>query len=94
MTDEELEARMKEIETEIARLPESGKGLTKAEKKLNRLLQIKKTVLERIKEAKQKHQVNDEIHYTMVYGVTTSWVSKHPYLMHLLLNMKFVRRMY
>ena len=81
MTDEELEALVKETSEQIDRLSAPEKPLTKEEKKRKTLLQMQKMALGRIKEAKEKGSLQQEIRASMDYSLLTKYGDKHPFLM-------------
>ena len=83
MTDEELQEEIRDISESIANLPESDKSLSEEEKRRRAVLLLKKDILGKIKDAREKNDKNAELHHSMVYGLLTSWGEKHPYLMSL-----------
>ena len=83
MTDEELQKTIQEVCESIENLPESDKHLSKEERKLKVILSMKKDILNKIKEAREKNELSDELYHTTVYGLFESLGEKHPYLMSL-----------
>ncbi len=84
MTDEELQEAINDLSESINNLPKADKSLSKEEKRRRQLLLLKKETLEKIKEAREKNQSDDESYNAMVYGLLTSWWGKHLYLMSLI----------
>ena len=83
MTDEELQKEILDLGKSLDSLPEPSESQSKEEKKCRDMLIVKKAVLEKIKEAREKNEKNQELYHTMVYGLLTSWGEKHPYLAYL-----------
>jgi DNA-binding transcriptional MerR regulator len=82
MTDEELEALIKEISEQIDQLPDDPeKPLTKEEKNRKLVLQLKKETLEKIKTAKKKGNLSQEVRASVDYSLLTQYGEKHPFLM-------------
>ena len=86
MTEDELEAEIKRISEDLENLPADNKPITGEEKKEKNLLFLKKNVLLRIKDAREKEQKQAEFDSTIYYGVLNSWVGKHAFLRHLVVN--------
>lgn len=84
MTDEELQQTMQEISESLEKLSDPDQPLTKEESKRQRILLLKKELLQRIKEARAGKNVNQEMAHTITYGLLTSLGEKHPFLMYLL----------
>ena len=80
MTDEELEQEVREVNEGLKGLPESDKPLSKEDMRRKQVLLLKKDTLEKIKDAREKNEKNEELYYAMFYGLLTSWGEKHPYL--------------
>ena len=68
----------------IDNLPKSDKSLSKEERRRKEILLLKKEILDKIKDAREKNEKGQELHHTMVYGLLTSLGEKHPYLMALI----------
>jgi len=83
MTDEELQKEIQDVCESIDNLPKSDKSLSKEERKCRAVLLLKKELLDKIKDAREKNDKNAELHHSMVYGLLTSWGETHPYLMSL-----------
>ena len=81
MTNEEIQERMKEIGEGLAKLPDE-KSLTKEQRREHVSLLMEKDALERIKRAREKHSINEEIKSTVDYAVLKS--VKNPWLMYLM----------
>jgi len=88
MTDEELKQEMQIVGEDLEKLPADDKSLTKEQKKDKNLLLMKKDVLLRIKDAREKSHKQVEFDNTVYYGVLNSWFSKHPFLMRFVINAK------
>ena len=84
MTNEELQRELQNISEAIDRLSNSDEPLTKQEKRRKHILLLKKETLQKIKEAREKNQKDQELLHTANYGLLTSLGEKHPYLMHLI----------
>ena len=84
MTDEELEQQMQELDEGIKELSDREKTLTKEEERRKHILTLKKEVLQKIKEARAKKNVTQELNYTVTYGLLNTYGEKHPYFMHFL----------
>lgn len=84
MTDAELQKEIEDVREGIDKLSKSDKPLTKEEKQHKQRLLVRKDVLYQIKEAKEKHKQDEELHHTMTYALLTSWGERHPYLMYLM----------
>ncbi len=80
MTDEELQQTMQEVTENIDKLSDPDKPLTKEEKKCRQMLLVKKEILQKIKEAKEKGQKHEELYNSVYYSLLTSWGEKHPFL--------------
>jgi len=80
MTDEELQQTIEEISESIKNFSEAKKPLPKEEARRRQVLLIRKQILERIKEAREKNRKDDEMYNMAVYGLLSSWGEKHPYL--------------
>ena len=85
MTDEELEQTLQDLSQDIDRLSNTEKPLTKEEKKHQTVLSAQREILLKIKNARQKNSMTEEMRHTMLYGLVTSLGEKHPYLMSILI---------
>ena len=84
MTDEELQQTMQELGESIDKLSDSDKPLTKEESRRRQLLLLRKETLQKIKEAREKNNANQEMTHTITYSLLTSLGEKHPFLMYFL----------
>ena len=84
MTDEQLQEAIREVGESLNNLPKSEESLSKEDRKRGYVLLLKKDVLDKIKEAREKNDKSQELYNTMVYGLLTSVGEKHPYLIGLL----------
>ena len=84
MTDEELQMATKEVSDGLAELPDTEEPLTKEEKRRKNVLLIRKDILERIKEAKEKGRKDQELKSTMDYSLLMEWGEKHPFWAHIM----------
>jgi hypothetical protein len=82
-TYEQLHQTIGEVAVELDKLYNLERPLTEEEKKLRSRMQMRKYVLEKIKEAKEKNLVNDELYNSTIYGLLVPWGEKHPILMFL-----------
>jgi len=83
MTDEELQKAIQEVSESIANLSKPDDPLSKEERRRREVLLLKKDVLDKIKDAREKKDKSKELQHTMTYGLLTAWGEKHPYLMSL-----------
>jgi len=83
LTDDELQQELQNISESIDKLSKSDAPLTKQEKRRKHFLLLKKETLLRIKQAKEKSDVNQELKINMDYGLLTSFGERHPLLLHL-----------
>ena len=84
MTDEELQQTIQEVSENLDKLSDPDQPLTKKEERRRRILLYNKEILQKIKEAREKHDIRQEHIHTLTYGLLTSLGEKHPYLMYLL----------
>jgi hypothetical protein len=85
MYDEELEQLIQEASEQIEKLPDDpDKPLTKEEKNRKLILGLQVETLNRIKEAKEKGNLQQEVKAGMDYTLLTKYGEKHPFLMHFL----------
>ena len=85
MTDEELEQTLQDLSQDIDRLSNAEKPLTKEEKRHQQVLSVQREILLKIKNARQKNSMTEEMRHTMLYSLVTSLGEKHPYLMSILI---------
>ena len=83
MTDEELQQKLQNISESLDELPDSDKPLSKEERGRKHMLLLKKETLLRIKLAKEKKDLNQEIRCNMDYALLEEFGEKHPLLLHL-----------
>jgi len=82
MNDEELAALMKEKSDEIDRLSDPDKTLTKKEKKRKLVLQVQVKTLERVKEAKEKGNLRQEMKAGIDFAVLEEYGEKSSFLVN------------
>jgi hypothetical protein len=81
MTDEELAGLMQEISEAIEGLPESDeKPLTRRERRHKLVLRARKQALEKLKEAREKGNINGETKAVLDYAVLTEYGEKNIFL--------------
>ena len=80
MTEEQLQEARVEVTGELDRLAGLERPLTEEERKVRYKYRIRKYVLDKIKEAKDKNQKGDELYNTTYYGLLVPWGEKHPFL--------------
>ena len=83
MTDEELQKALQEVSESLDNLPESSKSETERHR---RLLLLKKETLQKIKEAREKGNKEQELNNTVYYSLLNTWGEKHPYLVSLMMS--------
>jgi len=83
MTDEELQQKLQNISESLDKLPDSDKPLSKEERRRKHMLLLKKETLLRIKQAKEKKDLNQEIKCNMDYALLEEFGERHPLLLHL-----------
>ena len=83
MTDEDIQKAIQEVSESLDNLPKADDSLSGEERRRRAVLLLKKDILGKIKDAREKNEKDKELHNTMVYGLLTSWGEKHPYLMAL-----------
>ena len=83
MTKEELEALIKEASEELDKLPDDPeKPLTKKERARRAVLRAQLRTLDKMKEAKEKGNLQQEIQAGVDYALLTKYGEKHPFLMN------------
>lgn len=81
MNDEEIENLIKEASEQIDRLPDDPeKPLTKQEKKRKLWLQLQMDTLKKIKEAKERGSLRQEVRANTDYALLKQYGEKHPLL--------------
>ncbi len=83
MNEEQLQGLLQEVSGELDRLDNLERPLTGEEKKQQNIYHIRKYVLDKIKEAKDKNQRSDELYNTTYYSMLIPWGEKHPVLFFL-----------
>jgi len=83
MTDEELDQASQELNEAIDKLSKCKEPLTKQEKRRKFILPLKKETLQKIKQAKEKKDLSQEIKYNMDYALLEEYGERHPILLHL-----------
>jgi hypothetical protein len=85
MTNEELEALIKETSEQIDQLPDDPeKPPSKQEKNRKVWLQLKMQALKKIQTTKEKGNLLQETRACMDYALLMQYGQKHPFLMHFL----------
>ena len=83
MNDEELETLIQEVSEQLAKLSEDPeKSLSKEERKRKLLLQLKSEALKRIKAAKEKGSLQQEIRAGVDYALLEQYGEKSPFLIN------------
>lgn len=83
MTDEELEQEIQDVSDAIDRLSKSDDPLTKQEKRRKHILPLKRDILLRMKQAREKKDTSQELRYSMDYGLLEEFGDRHPIWLHL-----------
>ena len=83
MTDEELEQEIQNLSEAIDKLSKSKEPLTKQEKRRKHILPLQKDILQRMQQAKEKKDRNQELKCNMDYALLEEFGEKHPLLLHL-----------
>tara|TARA_Y100000031_G_C8098913_1_gene327762 strand:+ start:225 stop:545 length:321 start_codon:yes stop_codon:yes gene_type:complete len=91
MTDEVLQKTLKEVSDGLAELANTGKPLTREQKKYRRKLVMRQYILTQIKVAKEKKHKDTEIFHTTIYEMLISWGERHPVLMFCMTNIMRAR---
>jgi hypothetical protein len=85
MTNEEMETLIQEMSEQIDKLPDDPeKPLSKEEKKQKLMLQLKSETLKRLKTAREKGNLTQEMKASVDYALLTQYGEKHPLLMNFL----------
>ena len=83
MNDDELEKLIREVSEQLGQLtarPENS--LSRQERRKKVLLQARGAALDRIKQAKEKGSLNQEVKACLDYALLTEYGEKHPFLMN------------
>ena len=83
MTKEQWQEAMAGVSAELEGLTNLERELTDEEKKRRNKFRVRKYVLEKIKEARDKNQKSDELYNTTYYQMLVPWGEKHPILFFL-----------
>jgi hypothetical protein len=89
MSEEQLKEFRQEVSGELDALANLERELTGEEKKHRSRMRVRKYVLDKIKEARDKGQKSDELYNTTYYQMLVPWGEKHPVLFFLW--MRFLR---
>jgi len=85
MTDEEIDALIQEMSDELDTFPDDPENvLTKKEKTHKLVLELRKQTLQKVKDAKEKGNLNQEAKACMDYSLLTKYGEKHPLWMSFL----------
>ena len=87
MSNEQLQQALQEVSEDLDKLNNSEKPLTKEEEKYRKKLVMRKYVLDKIKEAKEKKHKDDELYNSTVYDLLVPWGENHPILMNLMMRL-------
>jgi hypothetical protein len=83
MTDEELETLLTEMSEQISQLSaKTEKTLSRQERKKKAILQLKCEALDKLKKAREKHNLNQEVRASMDYALLCEYGEKHPLWMN------------
>jgi hypothetical protein len=83
MTDEELETLIQEVSEQVKKLPEEReKPLSKEERKQKTMLQLEGEILQKIKTAREKGSLNQEIRACVDYSLLKQYGKKNFFLMN------------
>jgi hypothetical protein len=91
MTDAELKEKLQEVAADIDKLSNLDRPLTKEEEKDRGRLRYRKYVLDRIKEAREKHRKDDEVFNSAVYEMLVSWGERRPLLMVIMTHLMRIK---
>ena len=86
LSTEQLEQELQRANDELKRLANSDKALTKEERGWKGKLQVRKSVLTAIKEAKDGGNRGVELYNTTVYEMLLDWGERRPLLMFFVSN--------
>ena len=87
MSNEQLQQALEEVSEDMDKLSNSEKPLTKEEEKYRKKLVMRKYVLSKIKEAKDKSHKDDELYNSTVYGLLVPWGENHTILMNIMMRL-------
>jgi len=83
MTDDELEQEIQNLGEAIDKLAKAEGPLTKQEKRRRHILPLKKDILQRMQQAREKKDRNQELKCSMDYALLEEFGERHPILLHL-----------
>ena len=84
MNDEELEQLIKDASEQIDKLSDREQSLTKEERNRKIVLELQKEALAKIKAAKEKGSLTQEVRASIDYALLTRYGEKHPLLLYFL----------
>ena len=91
MSNEQLQQALQEVSEDLDKFSNSEKPLTKEEEKYRKKLVMRKYVLSKIQEAKEKKRKDDELYNSTVYGLLVPWGENHPILMSITMRLMKAR---
>jgi hypothetical protein len=91
MTDAELKEKLQEVSADIDKLSNLDRPLIKEEERDRARLKYRKYVLDKIKEAREKHRKDDEVFNSTVYEMLVSWGERHPILMLIMTHLMRIK---
>lgn len=85
MTDEEIDALIQEMSEELDAFPDDPENpLTKKEKNRKLVLELRKQTMQKVKAAKEKGNLQQEVKACVDYTLLTQYGEKHPFWMSFL----------
>ena len=87
MSNEQLQQALQGVSEDMDKLTNSEKPLTKEEEKYRKKLVMRKYVLSKIQEAKDKNHKDDELYNSTVYDLLVPWGENHPVLMNIMMRL-------
>ena len=93
MTDEELDRLTREISGDIEQMAEDPeKPLSRKERRRKLILRARRQALDKIKEAKEKGNINQEVKANLEYSLLTEYAEKSIWLYNLMKARLFMWR--
>lgn len=93
MTDEELNKLTREISGDIEQLAEDPENpLSRKERRRKLILRARRQALEKVKEAKEKGNINQEVKANLEYSLLTEYAEKNILLYNLMKARLFMWR--
>ena len=83
MTEEELEEQLKKTAARIAELTEQEQPLTKQQRNFRHMLRLQENALQRIKDARARHDQQTEIRAGIDFAVYRQYEKRHPFIVYL-----------